>query len=446
MKVINVKNILWSLIRQLSNLNFSIFLLFVISFFIMIGSIIEQDQNIEYYKAYYPFINCNYTYISIFINWKIICYCGLDHVYQTWWFISILFLFALSLAACSLSVQLPSLKNARRWKFLNPKISRNLQSQSVNSIKRLDNSYSNMIYSLVSHDFYVFHKKNCIYAYKGLIGRISPIFVHLSIIFILLGSIFSSFLGYTVQEMIPSGEIFHTKNIVHSGFYSKLNSSFIFRIDEFFIDYNFDNSIKQFISKLSLFKNNGKFLFDKTIFVNSPLTFNGLTIYQTDWHISAVRFSIGYNRNIIIQKNLIKVNIDNKICWLCKIPLDDNKQIFILLFNLKDKIIISNENGTILSSVFINEFFSSNGLILSINDIMVDTGLQIKVDPGVLIIYLGFFILMLSTLVSYTSYCQVWITIFANILLCSGSTNRSIFFFEEDIVKVNKVYSLYTCN
>nr|QCI05774.1 cytochrome c biogenesis protein ccs1 [Dasysiphonia japonica] len=444
MKAINVKNIFWSLIRKLSNLNFSIFLLFVISFFIMIGSIIEQDQNLEYYQSYYPFFN--YNYLRIFINWKTIVYFGLDHLYQTWWFISVLFFFGLSLLSCSLSVQLPSLKNSRRWKFLNPKISSKLESKYINPIKQLKNSYTNMIYSLIYHDFYVFHKKNYIYAYKGLIGRISPIFVHLSIILILFGSICSSFLGYTVQEMVPNGEIFHTKNIIRSGFYSKLNSMFICRIDEFFIDYNIDNSVKQFISKLSLFSNNGKFLFDKIIFVNSPLKFNGLTIYQTDWNINAIRFSVGYDHNLIIQKKLVKVNIDNKVCWLCKIPLNDRKQVFVILFNLKDKILISNENGTILSSVFVSEFFSLNGLILSINDIMIDTGLQIKVDPGVFIIYLGFFILMLSTLVSYISYYQIWITILSNILLCSGSTNRSIFFFEEDVVKVNKVYYLYTFN
>ena len=46
---------------------------------------------------------------------------------------------------------------------------------------------------------------------------------------------------------------------------------------------------------------------------------------------------------------------------------------------------------------------------ITLLEIISSTGLQIKTDPGIPIIYSGFFFLMLSTLISYITYSQIWI-------------------------------------
>jgi cytochrome c biogenesis protein ResB len=46
---------------------------------------------------------------------------------------------------------------------------------------------------------------------------------------------------------------------------------------------------------------------------------------------------------------------------------------------------------------------------ITLLEIISSTGLQIKTDPGIPVIYLGFFLLMLSTLISYITYSQIWI-------------------------------------
>ena len=46
---------------------------------------------------------------------------------------------------------------------------------------------------------------------------------------------------------------------------------------------------------------------------------------------------------------------------------------------------------------------------LTLCEIISSTGIQIKTDPGIPMIYLGFLFLMLSTLISYITYSQVWI-------------------------------------
>ena len=96
--------------RLLADLRFSIFILLLISLCSIIGTIIEQDQSIEIYKTNYPLINPVFGILS----WDRILFFGLDHVYKTWWFLTLIFLFGCSLILCSFLQQLPSLKIARR--------------------------------------------------------------------------------------------------------------------------------------------------------------------------------------------------------------------------------------------------------------------------------------------------------------------------------------------
>lgn len=438
MNVLNIKNIIWNFSKKFATLNFSIFILLLISIFSMLGSLIEQNQTLFYYQTYYPLINKK----ILFINWKFIINCGLDHLYQTWWFNLILIIFAFSLIICTFSTQLPSLRNARRWKFTHSKYPIKLNNSLIASSNSLNHSSVNMIYSLIYCNFYVFHKKKYIYAYKGLLGRIAPVFVHFSMIIILIGTMCSLFYGFVTQEMIPSGEIFHLKNIVNAGLYSSLPVKIVGRVDNFFIDYNFDDSIKQFFSEISFFDQKGKFVINKVISVNSPLKFKGITFYQTDWEINALRLELGHN--VYIQKKLIKTGISNKVFWICNLPISFNKKIVFIVLNLKDQILIYDINGFFVNNISINEKFYINKIAIKVKDIMTSTGLQIKVDPGVLIVYFGFSILMSSSLISYISYSQIWVNVKSSIFNLTGSTNRAILFFEEDIGQINQMYSQYT--
>ena len=84
------------LFRILADLRFSIFILLLISLCSIIGTIIEQDQSIEIYKLNYPLTNP----ILGFLSWDRILFFGFDHVYKTWWFLSLIFVLGSSLTFC----------------------------------------------------------------------------------------------------------------------------------------------------------------------------------------------------------------------------------------------------------------------------------------------------------------------------------------------------------
>ena len=55
-------------------------------------------------------------------------------------------------------------------------------------------------------NFHIYQYGDLIYGFKGLIGRISPILVHISLIIILLGSSWGAFNNFKAQELIPKGK------------------------------------------------------------------------------------------------------------------------------------------------------------------------------------------------------------------------------------------------
>ena len=93
-------------LRSFADLRFAITILLLIALFSVIGTVIEQDQSIEVYKLDYPLSN----QIFGFLSWNIIIKFGLDHIYQTWWFISLIIIFGLSLLTCTILQQFPCLK------------------------------------------------------------------------------------------------------------------------------------------------------------------------------------------------------------------------------------------------------------------------------------------------------------------------------------------------
>lgn len=71
--------------------------------------------------------------------------------------------------------------------------------------------------------------------------------------------------------------------------------------------------VKQFHSDLSLFDIEGKEVMRKTISVNDPLRYGGITIYQTDWSFSALQILKDGEGPFNLAMAPLKVNGDKKL-------------------------------------------------------------------------------------------------------------------------------------
>jgi cytochrome c biogenesis protein len=412
--------------RLVADLRFSIFILLLISFCSIIGTIIEQDQTIEIYKTNYPLTNPVFG----FLTWDRILQFGFDHVYKTWWFFLMIFLFGLSLISCTFLQQFPSLKIARRCQFF--RTTEQFYRLKISTILNKF-SFNKILLQIKQNQYSIFQQKNIIYCYKGLIGRIAPILVHLSIILILIGTIIGSLFGFKAQEVGPKTENFHIQNILTNGqlaFIPKTST----RINDFWITYTKKKTVSQFYSDISVLDSKGNEIYRKTASVNYPLIYNGVYYYQTDWNLVGLRFQTSDNK--IIEYPLINLTNGTSKVWLTWIPNNKslNEGMIAIIDNLEGYCSIYNETGKFLGNIELNET-SKFQYPITFVEIISSTGLQIKTDPGIPIIYSGFFFLMLSTLISYITYSQIWMIQKNQKLFVGGTTNRALFDFELEFFK-----------
>ena len=418
-----------NIFKSIADLRFAIFILLIIACFSVIGTVIEQDQSIETYKLNYPLTNR----IFGFLAWDIILQFGFDHIYKTWWFITLILLFGVSLLTCTLLQQFPSLKIARRCQFFRTTQQFCRLNISTN-LKHL--LFSQLFFKIKEKHYSIFQQKNILYCYKGLVGRIAPIIVHFSMIIILIGAIFGSISGFKAQEIVPKTETFHIQNVLNNGQFTIIPKVSI-RINDFWITYTKQTTITQFYSDISFLNVDGNEIQRKTIFVNSPAKYNGIDYYQTDWNIIGLRVKL--KNSSIFQYPFINLPNSQEKIWLTWIStneqLDDG--LTLLIDNLQGYCSVYDKVGNFIGNLGLNENLKlGNSLILI--DILSSTGLQIKADPGITLIYLGFLFLMLSTLISYITYSQIWIVQDKQKIFIGGNTTRATFEFELEFLKLVK--------
>lgn len=418
------------LIFRLADLRLAILLLLAIALFSISGTVIEQGRSVAFYQSNYP----EDPAVLGFISWQVILALGLDQVYTTWWFITLLVVFGSSLTACSFTRQLPTLKSARRWQYYQ----RPSQFEKLALSTQLPNtSLEEMTPQLKQHRYKIFQEGNKLYARKGIMGRIGPIIVHISMLIILAGAIWGAFTGFVAQEMVASGETFQVKNILEAGKLarSQIPKDFAVRVNDFWIDYTPEGEIDQFYSDLSVVDLQGNELKQKTIHVNQPLRYQGVTFYQTDWGISAVKVQI--NNSPVFKLPMAKLNQEGEgRLWGTWVPIkpDLSEGVSLLTRDLKGTLLVYDTTGELAGVVRPGMGIEIEGLNLKVVDLIGSTGLQIKADPGVPIVYTGFALLMVGVVMSYVSHSQIWALQTENSLYIGGKTNRAQLGFEKEFM------------
>ena len=82
------------------------------------------------------------------------------------------------------------------------------------------------------------------------------------------------------------------------------------------------------------------------------------------------------------------------------------------------------------------ESFTFGPTVLTVQDTIATTGLQIKEDPGINFVFFAFFFIMISTYASFLSYSQVWGFEIKNDYFMAGKTNRAVLDFQEKFKKL----------
>ncbi|XXG81323.1 hypothetical protein AAC387_Pa09g1987 [Persea americana] len=418
----------------LSYLPLAIGEMFTIAALMALGTFIDQGEAPDFYFQKYPEDN---PVLGVF-TWRWVLGLGFDHMFSSPVFLGMLVLLAASLMACTYTTQIPLVKVARRWSFLHSAESIRKQ-EFADSLPRA--SIQDLGVILMGAGYEVFFKGSSLYAFKGLAGRFAPIGVHLSMLLIMGGATLSATGSFRGSVTVPQGLNFVVGDVMSpSGFLSTPTEAFSteVHVNRFYMDYYDSGEVSQFHTDLSLFDLDGKEIMRKTISVNDPLRYGGITIYQTDWSISALQILKDNEGPFNLAMAPLKLNGDKKLFGTF-LPVGDTdspnlKGISMLARDLQS-IVLYNQEGKFVgvrrpSSRLPIEI---DGIKIVIEDAIGSSGLDMKTDPGVPIVYAGFGALMLTTCISYLSHSQVWALQDGSTLVVGGKTNRAKLEFPQEM-------------
>jgi cytochrome c biogenesis protein len=394
---------------------------------------------------------------------------GFTDMYHAWWFLALLLLFCMNLIICSLD-RLP-----RVLKLVREKI-RPLPVEHIEkmSIKKTFSQKNKVVHikelaasSLAKIGFKPLESSGeegvQLYAEKGNVTRLGVYITHLSILLILSGAIIGVFFGYNAVLNLPEGEI---SSFAYQDAETKIPLGFDLRCDNFEVEYYPGSDMpKAYRSWLTVIKD-GREVMKKSIAVNDPLSYEGITFYQSSFGKVPTDMKNGILVLKIASANGNPQQVNTKIGGGFTIPgtsvtgritdfspalaFDQTGRAFTYGDTLTNPAIFVefSESGQVRDSGWILKRYPQTWLLKDGNKVeFLDfwgveyTGLQVRKDPGVLIVYLGCIIMAIGLYMTFfMSHRRIWVSISdekgsAKVVI-GASANRNKAAFEQKIDKL----------
>ncbi|CAN1255504.1 Cytochrome c biogenesis protein CCS1, chloroplastic, partial [Linum perenne] len=256
---------------------------------------------------------------------------------------------------------------------------------------------------LMGSGYEVFSKGPCLYAFKGLVGRYTPIGVHLAMILIMVGATISATGSFRGSVTVPQGLNFVVGDVLGpSGFLSFPTEAFSteVHVNKFTMDY--------------------------------------YETGETDWSISALQVMKDGEGPFNLPMATIEKNGDKKL-YGTFLPVGNTdspnvKGISMLARDLQS-IVLYDQEGKFVGVRRPNSKLpiEVDGVKIVVEDAIGSSGLELKTDPGVPVVYAGFGALMLTTCISILSHSQIWALQDGTSVVIGGKSNRAKGEFEEQM-------------
>lgn len=222
---------------------------------------------------------------------------GLTDVYHSGWYGFLLALIGVNLTVCSIN----RFKTAWQRTF-HPTVPtkvdqiRNMQrSESIKCREAISEVADKVASTLRSGSFRVYSEQTgeevSIYATKGRLAIWGPYFTHLSLLLIFAGAIFGGRMGFDGRTMIEEGSSVDKYFVMDADNQAEKTLGFSVQLLNFTIEHDKEHNPTAYKSDLQVFEG-GKPVTQKTIDVNHPLTYKGVSFYQSSYGLSGLRLKI----------------------------------------------------------------------------------------------------------------------------------------------------------
>ncbi|KAK9825449.1 hypothetical protein WJX81_001648 [Elliptochloris bilobata] len=445
----SLPKVLWNrTLRQLSSLPLAICELAVIAVLSSLGTIIEQGKPLEFYMQNYP---DGARKVAGFVDWRLIQAAQLDHIYTAGYFLGLLGLLGASLAACTATRQWPAVRVARRWRFAQTPERVYSFGGMQNAVVLPNAEVRGLGRVLQQRGFQVFVRDGALYAFRGLGGKLGPIGVHAAMLAIMAGVAYGGLCGLKGSVMVPEGGDFLLSQVLTpKSALARLpsDSDAMLRVNAFDVKYREDGAVDQFLSDISVLGPRGDELLRKSISVNDPLRFRGVTAYQVDYSMAALTVHAagsplqppdGSPFNLPMASLEGRPGIKGKL-WATFVPAEapapgrPPRGASVVARDFQTVALYGSDGAFVgVRRPGSGKPIEVDGMSVVVDAIVGSTGLELKSDPGVPFVYAGFAGLMVTTLVSYLSHAQVWALQEGSALHASGRSNRAKIGFADEV-------------
>lgn len=253
------------LLNLLGSVQIVIPLLCTIALFSIIGVVVPQG-------SVQPNFHHNWLQSSLITN------LGLNRIFSSWWYYSLLGLLSICVVTCSFSNQFKNVRKASIPNFLNT-------ASDLTKFKRYTEFCSSFERDALVKKLFTYFQKRLFFVAQKIdhetvqvasrsfcFKEIGSFVFHVSILFFFAGGIIGSMLGYSFVKEFQSGDIASIKNW-----------HYLLRCDGFKFDINSQGAISGVKSKMAVLSSDSTFLFSKIVEVNHPLSCHGLKFFQFNY-------------------------------------------------------------------------------------------------------------------------------------------------------------------
>ncbi|MFZ0407766.1 MAG: cytochrome c biogenesis protein ResB [Cyanobium sp.] len=415
----------------LADLRLAITLLLVIAFASGIGTAIPQKESeLFYHQRYDPA-----PWLGL-VDGAGVLRLQLDHVYSSAWFLALLAWLGLALVLCSWRRQWPALQASLRW--IDYRSPRQLSKLSVAETLLSDESgpcLDRLERELRSGGWQVQRQPDRLAARRGVIGRVGPLLVHAGLVVLMVGAAWGAVAGQRLERFLAPGRELELLD-------SRGHTQLTLALDDFQIQRDPAGRPEQFSSSLRLIAPASGGLAEApaiaaetppniaaavdaeaqpgspaateeplraVISVNHPLRHRGMTLYQADWALAAVNIQLG--RSPVLQLPLQTYPELGEQVWGLVLPTrpDGSEPVFLSLRSEQGPVEVFGPEGQPLALIQPGgEAVEVRGLPIRVTSVLPASGILLKRDPGVPLVYSGFAIALLGGGLSLVATRQLW--------------------------------------
>ena len=238
-----------------------------------------------------------------------------------------------------------------------------------------------------------------------VIGRVGPLLVHAGLVVLMVGAAWGSLAGQRLERFLAPGNELELLD-------SRGRTQVTVTLDDFGIDRDPAGRPEQFHSQLRLQPGSpadGGSSESRLISVNHPLRYQGMTVYQADWSLATIQVQLG--KSPVLALPLQSFPQLGEQVWGIVLPTrpDGSNPVLLALSSEQGPITAYSADAEILGTLVPGgSAVEIEGIPLRIAGVTPASGLLLKRDPGVPLVYAGFAIALAGGALSLIATRQLW--------------------------------------